>query len=307
MLRIHRPLFLLTLLGVAGVLAVYVGLGSVKPSTDWKLIDIAGEASTAIMAAVWLVLVIHSRPPGRATTLLAAGLAGLALGAGADCLDEFFALPKASVWNHLVESGLTLAGMASLTWGLGYWRREQLMLSEHLQKRERLFRDHRSFDQLTQLADADYLRQQLRCEFEQRPAQACLLMLDLNDFHLINRAHGQREGDRLLQALTHLLLLNLRSTDLLCRYAGDRFAVLLPATPVDTAHAIGAHLRRAVAGLRHHRQCDGLPVHSSVRYACRPVDAEPNTLLLALNRSLERRMPEQRAAPGWSAGLASNP
>jgi diguanylate cyclase (GGDEF)-like protein len=165
------------------------------------------------------------------------------------------------------------------------------MVTEHLQKRERLFRDHRSFDQLTQVADADYLREQLRIEYAGGASDSCLLMLDIDSFHLVNRDFGQREGDRVLQAVTQVLLLNLRSTDLLCRYAGDRFAVLLPKTHPETARALADHLRRAVASLRHHAQRSGTPIQSTVRYTFRNVDAEPRQLLKELNRALERRMP----------------
>lgn len=301
MLRSHRTLLALAALGACSTVSFYALAGLPKPGVQWNWIDIASEAGMALMACAWFVIVLGSRPAGRVSTLLACGLGGLMLGALADCLDEFFMIPKGQLWNHLIESGVTLAGMASLTGGLFYWRREQFMVSEHLQKRERLFRDHRSFDQLTQIGDADYLREQLRIEYERGGQQCCLLMLDIDSFHLVNRDFGQREGDRVLQAVTQVLLLNLRSTDLLCRYAGDRFAVLLPNTGADVACALADHLRRAVASLRHHAQRTGMPITPTVRYTFRNVDAEPRQLLRELNRALERRMPppaEQDAAAG---------
>jgi len=171
-----------------------------------------------------------------------------------------------------------------------------------------LFRDHRPFDQQTRVADADHLCEQLRLEYERGAAAGCLLMLDIDSFHLVNRDFGRREGDRVLQAVTQLLLLNLRSGDLLCRYAGDRFAILLRGTQADSAHALADHLRRAVASLRHHAQRSGLPVTASVRYAFRNVDAEPRQLLKELNRALERRMPHtpygQDAATGERPAMA---
>ena len=245
----------------------------------------------AAMAAVWFVVVLTSRPASRVTTLLALGLVGLMLGAWADCLDEFFFIATDRSWPHLLERGLTLSGMGCLTWGLLSCRREQFMVTEHLHKRERLFRDHRSFDTLTQVGDADYLREQLRLEYSRGVNHCALAMLDIDDFHLINRDHGQREGDRLLQAVTHVLLLNLRSTDLLCRYAGDRFALLLPGTDADQARAIAEQLRRAVASLRHYPQRGGAALQVTMRHVTRVVDAEPRQLLKELNRALERRIP----------------
>lgn len=301
MLRTHRiPLFAAAL-AVAASTAMYAAWGQPKPFMQWHWIDIASEASIAVMACVWFVLVLSSRPAGRATTLLATGLAGLMIGSWSDCMDEFFIVAKGQPWNHLIESGISLAGMISLTWGLLYWRQEQFMVTEHLRKRERLFRDHRSFDALTQVGDAEYLREQLRIEFEQGSAADCtLLMLDIDNFHVVNRQHGQREGDRLLQAVTHTLLLNVRNTDLLCRYAGDRFAVLVAGADAEAARALGEQLRRVVACLRHHPQAGGETMQVTMRFAARRVDAEPRQLLKEMNCALERRMPplpEEAARP----------
>ena len=304
MLRHHRTLLALAAAGACATFAFYALAGAPQPQAHGNALDIASEGSIALMACAWFVVVLSSRPAGRVSTLLALGLGGLMLGALADCLDEFIMIPKPLLWNHLIESGLTLAGMTCLTCGLFYWRREQFMVSEHLQKRERLFRDHRSFDQLTQIADADYLREQLRIEYDSGAQPCCLLMLDIDSFHLINRDFGQREGDRVLQAVTQVLLLNLRSTDLLCRYAGDRFAVLLPNTRPDVALALAEHLRRAVASLRHHAQRSGMAILPSVRYTFRNVDAEPRQLLKELNRALERRMPSPPAPPDAAPGVA---
>ena len=154
-----------------------------------------------------------------------------------------------------------------------------------------LFPDHCPILHLPKMVDADDLREHLRIEYDSGKGDCCLLMLDIDSFHLVNRDFGKREGDRVLRAVTQLLLLNLRSTDLLCRYAGDRFAVMLPATQADTAHALADHLRRAVASLRHHAQGSGLPIMPTIRYTFRNVDAEPRQLLKELNRALERRMP----------------
>ena len=188
----------------------------------------------------------------------------------------------------------SLAALVTLTCGLLYKRQEKFVLNAHLQKRERRSGDP-SCDHLSQFTDADSLCEQLRMEYDRR-GNCSILMFDIDSFHLVNRDFGQREGDRVLQAVTHTLLLNLRSTDLLCRYAGDRFAVLLPGTGVDTAQALGHQLRRAVGSLRHHTRHSGQPLMPTVRYVFRGVDTEPRQLLKEMNRALERRMPGQQDA-----------
>lgn len=291
MLRSHRPVLVFAALATLATIGAFSSGGPPRPLATLDLLEIAGEAGIALLTGALLVFALASRAPGRSGTLLACGLSGLMLGATADCMDEFFVLAAGNSWLHLLESGTTLTGMAALAWGLIEWRREQFSARRRQEGRERLFRDHRSYDGLTQVGDADYLREQLRIEFERGRRDCCLLMIDIDSFHLVNRDFGQREGDRVLQAVAQILMLNLRSSDLLCRYAGDRFAILLPATHAETAHALADHLRRAVACLRHHAQRSGLPITPTVRYVFRNVDAEPRQLLKELNRALERRMP----------------
>lgn len=253
------PVGALLVLLASLLLALFAAHGLPKPAADWKLLDIAGEGGSSLMAAVWCVLVRGSRPRGRVTTLLAGGLGLIALGGWADCLDEFIRLPAETWWDNALE-GLMPLGMAVLTAGLLGWRREQQRLSEHLRQRERLLRDHRGFDRVTELADAGYLRQLLRLEQREHGGQPCaLVMLEAGQLSRCLRLHGPAESDRLLQALCHLLLLNLRPADLLCRCAGDRFAVLLPGLDAVAAQRVAGQLQASVAGLHFHTR-SGAPI-----------------------------------------------
>ena len=291
-------LIMMTLLG--GIfLLIYASLGETKPLAVWNWMDIIGEGGTALMSALWVMLVLSSRPSGRVTSLLAGGLLAIAMGAWVDTLDEFFTIPKTQHWDNWLESLLMPGGMLTLTAGLFFWRQEQFSLNDHMRKRERLFREHRAFDRITQLADADYLRRQIRLEQARSPAQpSALILLDVNQFHQINREYGQAEGDRLLQAISHLLLLNLRSDDLLCRYAGDRFAVLMPATCQDDARRMAQHLEHCVGMLAHHTQAQGERLRISARVACSVADQDVDTLLDRLNAMLE---PKPLSVPAMAA------
>jgi diguanylate cyclase (GGDEF)-like protein len=284
-------LIVMTLLAGVFVL-IYASLGEAKPLAVWNWMDIVGEGGTALMSALWVMLVLSSRPSGRVTSLLAGGLAAIALGAWVDSLDEFFAIPKTQLWDNWLESLLMPGGMLTLTAGLYFWRQEQFSLNDHMRKRERLFREHRAFDRITQLADAEYLRRQIRLEQARSADQPCaLILLDVNQFHQINRQYGQAEGNRVLQAISHLLLLNLRSDDLLCRYAGDRFAVLMPATTRDDASRMAHHLEHCVRLLAHHTQAGSERLRITARVASAVADQEVDTLLERLNAMLEPASP----------------
>lgn len=278
-------------LAALALLLLYAAIGEAKPMSDWRAIDLIGEGGTAAMAAAWMWIVLESRPAGRVTLLLALGLAALALGSWADGLDEVFSMQAApGRIDKLIESGLTPLGMALLTAGLIGWRREQFALSEHMEQRERLFRDHRAFDRITQLASTDYLREQVIHERARRPeAPAALLLLEIDGLQPLWREGGRRDAVRALRAVTHQLLLNLRRDDLLCRGAGDRLVVLLPATPEAAAERCAAHLARMVRLMSFDAGAGARPAALGLRWACTAVDADTDAgeLLAQLGRRLQ--------------------
>jgi diguanylate cyclase (GGDEF)-like protein len=287
MLKLHRRSLLAAALAVIACLLLYAGAGESKELRAWRWMDIVAEGGMAVMAGLWFVMTLSSRPGGLVTRLLAGGLAAVMLGSWADCLDEFFRIDKAAAWDNWLEA-LVPFGMLVLTAGIYYWRHEQFMLNDHLAKRERLFRQHRAFDRLTQLADAAYLRHQIRLEQQRDPSGQCaLVLLDIDGFHRINREHGQREGDRVLQAVGHMLLLNLRNEDLLCRYAGDRFALLLPGIGEQQARALARHLCAMVAMMRHHGPQGALEV--SLRFASAAAQGDADSLLARLAAAIDGR------------------
>jgi diguanylate cyclase (GGDEF)-like protein len=301
MLALHRaPLATAIALAIA-MFFLYATLGVAKPAPDLHWLDVAGEGGTALLCATCLVLILASRPAGRVTTLLALGLGALMLGAWADCLDEFFKVPSTQSWDSWLEAVFTLGGGLVLTFALHHYRLEQVTLSEHMHKRERLFRDHRSFDRITHVANAEYLRRQLTIEAARAPEDAAsLVLLDVDRFHLVNRDHGPREGDRLLQAIAQLLLLNVRNEDLVCRYAGDRFAVLMPRTDLARARRNAEQLRRMIELLRHYPRGSDAPLSLTGRQVCGLVRGDAATLLEALDRELD-----SEALPGALADAAA--
>jgi len=76
-----------------------------------------------------------------------------------------------------------------------------------------------------------------------------LVLLDMNGFKAVNDQIGHAEGDALLQAVAQALKGASRSSDLLFRWAGDEFAVLLPATATEGARQAGERYAQAIAAL----------------------------------------------------------
>ncbi len=77
----------------------------------------------------------------------------------------------------------------------------------------------------------------------------CLMMIDIDHFKSFNDQYGHIAGDRVLVAVSEALRGYLRPTDLIARFGGDEFAVLLPGIELGQAHHTAERLRQHVAGL----------------------------------------------------------
>ncbi len=82
----------------------------------------------------------------------------------------------------------------------------------------------------------------------QRPLSAVLL--DLDDFKLVNDRHGHAGGDLLLRAVARAVADCLRDGDLVARWGGEEFALLLPGADAEGAALVMQRVRAAVAALR---------------------------------------------------------
>jgi diguanylate cyclase (GGDEF)-like protein len=121
-------------------------------------------------------------------------------------------------------------------------------LSESL-RLQREFQRHAALDSLTGLNNRRWLdemipRQLKRSRFEGQPLS--LLMLDIDHFKRLNDQHGHQAGDFALFSVAELLRARLRPTDLLGRYGGEEFTIVLPGTNVAGAKVAAERVRRAV-------------------------------------------------------------
>ncbi|MBB4761046.1 diguanylate cyclase domain-containing protein [Amorphoplanes digitatis] len=77
-------------------------------------------------------------------------------------------------------------------------------------------------------------------------APAVVMLIDLDDFKLVNDAHGHAAGDHLLKVIADRMRACVRSSDTVSRIGGDEFAVLLSSLPGDDALEIAARIVREI-------------------------------------------------------------
>ena len=107
-------------------------------------------------------------------------------------------------------------------------------------------------DPLTGLFNRRYLeealeREVLRCARKKRALG--MIMLDLDHFKTFNDTSGHEAGDSMLKALSYFLLDNVRAEDIVCRYGGEEFLLIMPEASLDLARQRAEQLRQEVKGL----------------------------------------------------------
>jgi diguanylate cyclase (GGDEF)-like protein len=115
----------------------------------------------------------------------------------------------------------------------------------------RKFERNATTDALTGLSnrhamEETFPREVSRCLQSNQPVS--LIMIDVDQFKAFNDMFGHVAGDRALTVVAHILQKQFRPRDLLVRFGGDEFAVLLPGMGVTEALAIAERVRDAVSG-----------------------------------------------------------
>ena len=108
-------------------------------------------------------------------------------------------------------------------------------------------------DDLTHLYNSRYLNQVLRRETKRASRSGhplSLLFVDLDGFKSINDGHGHLFGSRALVEVADVIRRSARETDIVARFGGDEFALVLPDTGREGAFAVGERVRQRIAAQR---------------------------------------------------------
>jgi diguanylate cyclase (GGDEF)-like protein len=194
-------------------------------------------------------------------------------------LVELFSVSRITWSDELLELARTMANEAAMAL-----------------ENARLYEDARKLadrDPLTGFYNHRFLHERLgeevvRTQRARRPLS--VLMLDLDDFKLVNDTFGHLFGDRVLTWTAELIRSTLRASDIPARYGGDEFAIILPETDGDEARAAA---ERILDAFREHsfqgEQRGPVPIGASIGVATYPADGRTATdLISAADQALYR-------------------
>ena len=157
----------------------------------------------------------------------------------------------------------------------------RLAEAEVLKLQEQL-REQAHHDSLTGLYNRRYLeetmgREIIRAERYGQPIG--VVMCDLDHFKLVNDTYGHLAGDEVLRAFAELLRTNSRGSDIVCRFGGEEFLLLLFDTPPDIAYQRAEELRASLAAQQTGKSV--IRVTASFGVASYPVDGKTQDALIS--------------------------
>ncbi len=111
-----------------------------------------------------------------------------------------------------------------------------------------------SIDRLTRVHNRNYYEMQLPLEIERANrsrSSFAFLIIDIDDFKKVNDTYGHETGDGVLRLVAQTVRRSLRRIDLIFRYGGEEFVIILPGAGADSARRTAERIRGVVARAEH--------------------------------------------------------
>jgi diguanylate cyclase (GGDEF)-like protein len=134
---------------------------------------------------------------------------------------------------------------------------------------------------------------------------AAIVFIDLDHFKSINDHFGHLAGDAALQAVSETIVRNCRNSDVVARFGGDEFAVLLWNLSEDDARAKARTFETKIASLPIQLATDSVLVGASAGVAMLQETDTPNQVIARADADMYRRKISKKAAPRYELAALS--
>jgi diguanylate cyclase (GGDEF)-like protein len=205
--------------------------------------SITGPLRGATLMGLMVVVVFctFALRPRQTLALAFAGLSGMGV----------------TMWWHQAHDPLhyppAVEGVTFLTGEMTKLRARLTRQREELAAALDTIRTLATIDELTALANRRHMNEVLAAEERRQSAAGgagtCIALLDIDHFKRINDRHGHAAGDAVLRSFAAALRAGLRDGDLVARWGGEEFLLLLPDTGIGQAQALLERIRLDVAAL----------------------------------------------------------
>ncbi|MDY0234805.1 MAG: diguanylate cyclase [Gudongella sp.] len=151
-----------------------------------------------------------------------------------------------------------------------------------------------SHDHLTGLFNRYWFDEKLRKLDTLDKLPLSLIMADLNGLKLLNDTYGHAIGDEFLKSAAGIFKLVCRKKDIVARWGGDEFVILLPNTSYDEASLIADRILQESSQV----QCEGVPVSMTLGVSCKVSEEEDISIMMKLaeDKMYRQKLTDSRSA-----------
>lgn len=186
---------------------------------------------------------------------------------------------------HLAFGVIVLLGVTALSVRMGALRERLRQQKQELEASLAQIRLFATQDELTGLINRRHMMDLLRAEQlrQQRSGQVMsLVLIDLDHFKRVNDSYGHQAGDTVLRTFAHSVLPTLRGSDVLCRWGGEEFLLMLPETGQKDALSCVQRMRDRLGSVALDGIAPGLQLTFSAGLAaCQPGESIEAVIELA--------------------------
>jgi diguanylate cyclase (GGDEF)-like protein len=147
-------------------------------------------------------------------------------------------------------NGITAVGVGFLlSFIIWHYNYTNIIQKRRIESQQKQLEQMAYYDPLTDLPNRRLLEKLIKRELAsvQRYGQeTVIIMLDVDDFKLINDTYGHQVGDSILMQLADLLQNNVRETDTVARFGGEEFIILMPNTSVEEGYSFAERIRKTI-------------------------------------------------------------
>ncbi len=173
-------------------------------------------------------------------------------------------------------------------------------LEEVISERTKLLKEQAQHDGLTKLLNQRAFYTELRRELmrgQRRNHATVLVYFDLDNFKKLNDSQGHKRGDEILVAVADAMRSTLRESEIIARYGGDEFCIILPESNAQEAQQVCQRLNKVIK-----ESTEGSGISCSMGIAVSPPDN--NYDADSLVKIADKAMYEAKKEPGFSIQLA---
>ncbi|HKL75152.1 MAG TPA: diguanylate cyclase [Halanaerobiales bacterium] len=149
-------------------------------------------------------------------------------------------------------------------------------------------------DELTDLYNRSYMEEEMKRLDSKRKLPISIIMIDVNGLKIINDSYGHQKGDEMLKKTAKILRSSIRKEDIVARWAGDEFVILLPETNEKFARKIKERIKKKC----NKTDLDKIPISVGVGIAVK--ENETEDIYDVLNRA-DKKMYKNKLTESKSA------